>query len=40
MEMAPAGVCFRFSAMTIFPDRILIKAQTEAKVMHSQIVGN
>lgn len=31
-----------FSAMTIFPDRVIIKAETEeeAKVMYSQVVGN
>ncbi|MDD4877712.1 MAG: HesA/MoeB/ThiF family protein [Candidatus Nanoarchaeia archaeon] len=41
-KVQDAGVCFRFSAMTIFPDRVIIKAQTEeeAKVMYSQVVGN
>lgn len=41
-KIQDAGVCFRFSAMTIFPDRVIIKAQTEeeAKVMYAQVVGN
>ncbi|HII15025.1 MAG TPA: HesA/MoeB/ThiF family protein [Nanoarchaeota archaeon] len=41
-KVTDMGICFRFSAMTIFPDRAIIKAQTEeeAKVMYSQVVGN
>ncbi|MDI6737898.1 MAG: HesA/MoeB/ThiF family protein [Nanoarchaeota archaeon] len=41
-KIQDAGVCFRFSAMTIFPDRVIIKAQTEeeARTMYSQVVGN
>lgn len=41
-KVTDMGICFKFSATTIFPDRVLIKAQTEeeAKVMYSQVVGN
>lgn len=41
-KVVDMGICFKFSAMIIFPDRVLINAQNEeeAKILYSKVVGN